>query len=414
MTVTTLRRFFVFATVASTTFFAFVPSAVAAVTSSVDGSGVLTVASDDASDTIKVTCSATGRVKVNGARPDSGVANCADITSIIVTAGGGHDSIELEHVSPADFTSLSSVSIDAGDGSDSIRGSGVPDTIAGGNMNDFIRADPDLGDGVNGGSGSDQLTTKAEGDVAFSDISFTGSSGMVALSGVEWLLIRGGDAAQTIDGRRFTGELSLGGKGGDDELRGGLGPNRLNGGEGNNVIVGGPRRDTLVAGSGDDAILARGGNDVIYASAGHDVYRAGTDNDFFTSPVGRRDVLIGGPGRDSITAEVQRRATLTSRRLAVGAALARLRSVDRAKLKSREDANAVRIDAARFRGDAYLFGSYGDDALIGGRGDDKILAGHGSDTLIGGPGRDLLNGNSGFDMCDGGPGVDVLSHCEGT
>ena len=62
-----------------------IPAAYATVTSVVSDD-VLEVSGDDANDSIEVTC-VGGDVKVNSADPGSGVADCADLTFIIISAG---------------------------------------------------------------------------------------------------------------------------------------------------------------------------------------------------------------------------------------------------------------------------------------------------------------------------------------
>src|SRR5215216_2297030 len=76
-------RLGVLAGAAAAALLAFPGIANAAVNSTVDGAGALTVTST-AGDAIAISC-ASGDVKINAADPGSGAAACADITSITVT-----------------------------------------------------------------------------------------------------------------------------------------------------------------------------------------------------------------------------------------------------------------------------------------------------------------------------------------
>src|SRR4051794_31377129 len=81
--------------------------------------GVLTVAGDATADIAVLRCDAgPGSVKVNDADPSGGAVACTAVTAIQVAGNGGGDTIDLSAVLPADFTSLTSVSIDGGAGDD--------------------------------------------------------------------------------------------------------------------------------------------------------------------------------------------------------------------------------------------------------------------------------------------------------
>jgi hypothetical protein len=94
--------------VVASTLFVFVsfaaPPAAAVTTSTVD-QGVLTVTGDADPDAIVIGCR-DGQVTVNDRDPDSGPAACEDITSIVVTAAEGDDTVNLRRVSSDSFTAL--------------------------------------------------------------------------------------------------------------------------------------------------------------------------------------------------------------------------------------------------------------------------------------------------------------------
>ena len=73
------------------------------------------------------------------------------------------------------------------------------------------------------------------------------------------------------------------------------------------VLRGTSRADVICGLGGNDTILGRGGDDVVYGGPGadtisgglgRDTLRGGSGNDTFNAREGRRDVLVGGLGRD--------------------------------------------------------------------------------------------------------------------
>jgi len=76
-------------------------------------------------------------------------------------------------------------------------------------------------------------------------------------------------------------------------------------GAGDDFISGGAANDILYGGKGNDAILGNDGDDFLIGEAGHDVLRGGIGDDILDGVDGRRDKLLGGPGKD--LARVDRR-----------------------------------------------------------------------------------------------------------
>jgi Ca2+-binding RTX toxin-like protein len=95
------------------------------------------------------------------------------------------------------------------------------------------------------------------------------------------------------------------GLGGNDVIYGLGGNDVLYGDGGNDTIYGGNRGDRLVGGAGDDRLYGQRGDDLLYGGAGHDRLEGGAGFDGFFARDRRRDVLVGGPGRDR--ARVDRR-----------------------------------------------------------------------------------------------------------
>lgn len=147
------------------------PTARAEVTSSVVA-GELIVSGDTADDDVVIGCGNDGEVKINRARPDSGAVRCDGITSITIGVGAGFDEIRLARVGPADFSSLTSVSIDAGSQPDEIEASQFTDTIVGGSGQDEILIDT-ASDLVDGGDGKDRVVASVAGDVGISDETYS-------------------------------------------------------------------------------------------------------------------------------------------------------------------------------------------------------------------------------------------------
>jgi Ca2+-binding RTX toxin-like protein len=292
---------------------AFPGIASAAVTSDVD-SGTLTVNST-AGDAIAITCVANG-VKINGADPDDGAANCDAITSIVVTGGPDANVIDLSGVTDrddavtTDYPAITSVTIDGGAGNDTITGSEHADTLRGGDGADRIVGDEnkaagsldvfeggagddtlvwnpgqdsdkmDGGDGadtieVNGGGGGEQFTVKPSATPGRVQFDRTGPTppGPFSLDiGTSERLdlnANGGDDSLTSDaGLDALGiKLDVDGGAGNDTLDGGDGADLINGGDGDDRIVPddnpplpGPRDDAR-GGAGNDTIVWNGGDD---------------------------------------------------------------------------------------------------------------------------------------------------------
>jgi Ca2+-binding RTX toxin-like protein len=394
-----------------------VPSAAALVSSTVD-QGVLTITSDADPDALVVGCR-DNEVTVNGQDPDSGAAACADITSIVVSAGEGDDTVDLHRVSSDPFTGLDTVSIDAGDGDDWITGSKVPDTISAGAGRDVVEAEPSGGDFLDGGAGFDQARLSTSTDLTISDDEIIGASGTVAFTSFADAIIHGSAGDEEIDAHAFSGRwLTVVGRGGNDRLIGSSsGPSLLSGGGGDDVLVGGPKHDDLYGGAGDDVVIGKGGEDYLPDERGADRVSGGAGRDDFSLYLGirgqRGNVFRGGPGADHLTVDLLgRSARLTNRSFVARGAGARLRSIEGAQLYV-ASSEPVRIDATGFSGDLSVGepGS-GDDVILGGSGNDGLFGGDGDDVISGGPGRDHLDGGRGTDSCDGGPGRDEVVACE--
>lgn len=103
-------------------------------------------------------------------------------------------------------------------------------------------------------------------------------------------VIHAGPGDDRVDGG--AGNDRLYGSRGRDELRGGSGSDRLDGGDG---------ADRLFGGTGSDTVFGRYGDDVLLGGTGRDRLLGGYGADRIFARDGRRDVVDGGPGRDTAT-----------------------------------------------------------------------------------------------------------------
>ena len=68
-------------------------------------------------------------------------------------------------------------------------------------------------------------------------------------------------------------------------------------------LIGTPRRDVICGLGGSDRIRGLGGNDRLVGGAGADRLEGGSGADTLDARDRRRDVLVGGPGRDTAIAD---------------------------------------------------------------------------------------------------------------
>ena len=90
------------------------------------------------------------------------------------------------------------------------------------------------------------------------------------------------------------------GDGGNDVVLGGDGADTLLGGKGDDRLVGGNGNDLVQGGIGDDRVVGESGADYLKGGAGADVLNGGDGPDVLLARGdGSRDVVRGGPGKDS-------------------------------------------------------------------------------------------------------------------
>lgn len=263
------------------------------------------------------------------------------VNSTTINGAGGDDIITGSPQRDEIRGSEGNDRISAGDGNDAILGGEGNDVLNGNGGTDFV--DGEAGnDTVQGGAGNDTLSGGSGADLingqgSSNDVlretldptlahqlvvnAATGRFNYVYTSGgstvtdsvidVEIAIVTGGNLADRIDMRAWTGPSTVAGGSGNDVIFGGTGLNRLGGNAGNDKIVGntgvdqifgddgddsidgGAGNDALVGGVGNDTINGRAGNDKLYGEVGTDVLLGGIDN----------DVISGGDGNDQIVGE---------------------------------------------------------------------------------------------------------------
>lgn len=277
------------------------------------------------------------------------------VTVLNVFSDDADNVIDVSRVRASEFTDLTAITIESGDGDDVITGSDeFGETIDGGDGNDTINAGSG-DDTIDGGDGNDSIIAGDGEDVIDGDDGQdtidggTGNDTIDAGNGQDSVLggdgddsINAGDGADTVDGGA-----------GADFVNGSSGTDILNGGTDNDIVFGGSENDIVNGGDGDDIVNGQAGNDTVSGDAGNDTALGG----------GGRDSLLGGAGDDVLNGQ---------------------------------------------SGNDSLFGEDGLDRMYGGSGNDSLDGGTGNDTLRGHSGNDTLDGGVGSDSMDGGTGDDLL------
>ncbi len=281
------------------------------------------------------------------------------------------------------------VTVNGGDGNDSLTGGTANDQLSGGDGDDTLT----------GGSGQDTLEAGAGGlDLLFeilnadltitpSQLTATGSGNTIvdALSGFEKALILGGGSANRLD-------ASLSGI-----------PVTMFGGAGNDVLIGGNQADSLDGQGGNDTLTGGAGTNSLLGGAGNDLLQEAVDQNITLT---NSALLVNGNGKPDVAHS--------------------LTAIELAELSGGVSRN--RIDLSGFTASlgATINGAGQNDTIIGSPGPDLIAtltgadsinglggadvvySGSGNDTVNGGDGADNLNGQNGNDLVQGDAGADVL------
>lgn len=270
----------------------------------------------------------------------------ADLEVLEIFGGDDDTSIDLSLLNSGIFTSLTSISVNAADGNDTLTGSdSFAETLRGSDGDDVIDGG-DQNDSLDGGNGDDSILGGLGDDTIDAD---DGNDTVDGEGGADNII--GGDGADDISGSAGDDTIDSGqgadlvdGGADDDSIQGGFGMDTLMGGLGNDSVRGGSDDDSILGGEGEDSLFGQGGEDTLLGEAGDDSLEGGTSN----------DSLVGGDGDD------------------------------------------------------FAVGDLGNDTVAGGDGNDFLLGGGGDDVLNGNDGNDTILGNSGNDTIEGGPGADSM------
>ncbi len=240
---------------------------------------------------------------------------------------------------------------------------------------------------LNGGGGNDEVAAYVPANAVLTDSSLTLSGGgTFALSGISQAALQGSTGNNLLDATGFSGSVSLYGGAGNETLIGGWGDDYLAGGTGHDLLEAGPGDDVLVGTQGSgDTMVGGSGTDTIYGSQGPDSIIGGIGSDtIYAGPVA--SFISGGSGPDTI----------------VGGA-----SGDTIYGNGGPDVliaggghNLIYADNPAGTGDtgavSYLYGTYageqgaGTDTLVGGKGNDYLF-GYGDTIIVGGAGSIVDN-----------------------
>jgi hypothetical protein len=202
----------------------------------------------------------------------------AGFTHLNVNLGSGDDSVLAPEIDVP-------MTINAGDGNDSITGGMLADVINGQGGHDTLRGDGVFGgaashDEIDGGHGNDSL----RGNVGRDDL--RGGEGFDEA----YYLDRPAGQAVSIS---LDGVANDGAPGESDNVRGDV--EELQGGAGNDVLIGNDQANTL---------LGEGGNDELTGAGGIDTFRAGTGADTVSARDGLGENVNCGDAADGATVDL--------------------------------------------------------------------------------------------------------------
>jgi Ca2+-binding RTX toxin-like protein len=481
-----------------------------AATSATFSNGELTVTGDSADNSIVISRDAAGRILVNGGAVavSGGTPNVANTSLIRVSSLGGNDVVTLSEVNGA----LPAARLSGGGGNDTLTGGsgndqlfgqagndtllgkGGFDLLFGGNENDTITGgdaddqafgqsgndrmiwnpgdDTDLNEGgegtdtveVNGGNGTEQFTTTANGPrVRFDRLNPAPFAIDIGTSEKLTLNANGGDDSYSASGNLAALiQITVDGGAGNDTLLGSNGNDRMMGGDGNDFVDGNQGDDTALLGAGDDAFQWDPGDasDIVEGQDGTDTMQFngnGVNERMNVSANGQRvrftrdvasivmdlndlESIVARPlgGADDLVVDDLSGTDVTNVQVDMGGddggaldnVVVNATNADDAVTVTAAGANAqvagvaalVSASGASVNDRLTVHGVGGSDVidasaaaagsialtLDGGDGDDVLLGGAGDDVLLGGAGDDVLIGGAGNDTLDGGPGDNIV------
>ena len=326
-----------------------------------DGVDTLEVNGGNGAENFIVAANA-GQVQVARTVPAPFTVDTTGVEEIVINAAGGDDTIAAGN----GLSTLVHLTIDGGEGNDTIIGGDGADTLIGGNGNDVIT----------GGRGIDAATLGA-GDDSFVWNPGDASDVVEGDAGNDTLVFNGANIAEEFDvhanGTRATVTRNVG-------------------------------TVTMDLNSVENIDLAAlGGADIIRV---HDLTGTGvTQVNIDLGSNGAGDgvadtVVIDGTAGDDVITFSLRDGALVIDGLAAEIVISNFEAADHIQMFGLDGDDIIQA----------LFVPAGGATLTfdGGNGDDVLIGSDGNDVLFGGEGDDVLTGGLGLDQLDGGPGSNIL------
>ena len=313
------------------------------------------------------TATANGaRVRFDRVTPAPFSIDMGTVEKLTLNANGGDDSFSAT----GNLAALIAITVDGGEGADTLLGSNGVDTLIGGPGADF----------VDGQQGNDLALLGSEDDT------------------FQW---DPGDGSDTIEGQDGLDTMVFNGNGANENFDVSANGTRIRflRNVGNITMdTDDVERIVLNAGGGTDAFVVNDltGTDItdivtdLAATPGTGTDDGQPDAITVNGTNGDDVAVVAGQGRDL---EV---AGLVAKLSVIGASPA----LDRVTVEALDGDDVV--DASGVPAGSALL------ALNGGRGADLLIGGDGDDAISGGDGDDVLLGGPGFDTLDGGAGDDTL------
>ena len=304
------------------------------------------------------------------------------------------------------------VSIDAGNGNDTITGSSAADVIIGGAGDDIL----------SGGAGNDTFVyTGLENGIDVVD-GGNGTDTIIAKSANTNIGLRSA-SVESISANGFS-NVSIIGSAGNDTLSFGsttlTGIVKIDALDGNDSVTGSSQADTIYGGAGLDTLVGGSGSDTIYGEADADILEGGAGDDLldggdgddtfrYTGTSGGFDAVIGGTGTDTLQA-------LANNTIIGLSALTDVENINAGSFTGvtvlgSSSANILDFGNVKLSGISKINGGAGNDTITGSILADVLLGGAGDDLISGGNGNDTFqfSGTSeGFDSISGGSGTDTI------
>ena len=331
------------------------------------GEGIDTTQVNGGNGAEAFTTTANGaRVRFDRVTPAPFSVDIGTTENLVLNANGGDDSFSAT----GNLAALISITVDGGEGNDTILGGNGNDRLLGGPGNDF----------VDGNQGADTGLLGA-GDDTFQWDPGDGSDTVEGEDGFDTMLFNGANIAENFDvspnGQRVRFVRNIGNITMDTAGVENIDVNALGGAD--NVVVNDMTGTDLTDVHVDLAQVPRSGVD-----------DGQPDNVTVNGTAGSDVAIVGQQGADLQVVNLKPTVTIsasspTNDHLIVAAL----------------DGDDV-VEASGTDGSSALL------TLDGGNGDDVLVGGSGNDTLLGGEGDDVLLGGPGVDVLDGGPGDNVL------